>query len=146
MDINHTAPITSRDDILIAATPEQIWAIHTDIDAWPSWRADVSSAKANGPIAVGATFDWTAGGMDITSTLVEVVPARRLVWTGIGPGIVAIHIWMLTPVDGGTRVMTAESFDGDAAIAHRAMLQPMLDGALRTWLAELKVAVEASRR
>jgi hypothetical protein len=56
MEINSHAPVITRDEILIHAPIETIWAIQTDVNAWPSRQPDVDSAQADGPLAVGSVF------------------------------------------------------------------------------------------
>lgn len=35
------------------ATPEQIWSLWENVDAWPLWDKEVSWAKLHGPFSVG---------------------------------------------------------------------------------------------
>jgi hypothetical protein len=82
--------------------------------------------------------------MQIESIVQEIVPQRRLVWSGSAQGIDAIHVWEFTQTDRGVLVHSEESWEGAPALAQVAMLQPLLDTATRTWLATLKrVAEEA---
>jgi hypothetical protein len=76
--------------------------------------------------------------MQIASTVQEIVPQRRLVWSGTSRGLNAIHVWELTQTDRGVLVNSEESRDGAPALAQAAALQPVLDEATRTWLANLK--------
>ena len=82
MNIDQNAPLTARKEIFIAAPVEKIWGVHTDIERWPEWQPDVSSAALEGKLAAGSVFRWKAGGLNITSTLQEVEPGRRISWTG----------------------------------------------------------------
>jgi uncharacterized protein YndB with AHSA1/START domain len=47
--IDETAPVIVRLSTVIDAPPERVWALHTDVDAWPSWNADVDRAEL-GPV------------------------------------------------------------------------------------------------
>jgi hypothetical protein len=40
--------------ILTKASPSTIYAIYTDVAAWPTWDPDTAEASLNGPFAVGA--------------------------------------------------------------------------------------------
>ena len=104
--------MTARREILIAAPLEKVWAVQTDIDRWPEWQADVSSAKLEGNLEVGTIFRWKAKGLSITSTIQELEPGRRIAWTGSSIGMKAVHIWIFEPRDTGTRVITEESLSG----------------------------------
>jgi hypothetical protein len=44
-EINERAPVVGRAEIEIAATPQVAWDVLTQIDRWPSWNADVKSAR-----------------------------------------------------------------------------------------------------
>ncbi len=72
MDINSTAPVITRDEILIHAPVERIWKIQTDVAQWPSWQPDVDGVQVDGPLAVGTVFRWQTSGLDITSTVEEI--------------------------------------------------------------------------
>ena len=142
MDINIAAPVITRDEILVAAPIDTIWSIQTDVDRWPAWQPDVESAKADGPLGVGSVFHWRTAGLDITSTVEEVEPPRRIAWGGPAPGIVAVHVWTLAVEDQGVLVRTEESWEGPAVDAQVEALQRALDESLRNWLQNLKRAAE----
>ena len=92
MEINTDAPAVARGEIEVAAPPEVVWAVLTDIAAWPSWNPDVKSAALDGPLAAGTQFRWKAGPGTITSTLQSVEAPRRIEWTGTTFGIKAVHV------------------------------------------------------
>ena len=142
MDIDSTAPVVTRDEILVRAPLDAVWRAQTDISAWPQWRPEVREARFDGELAVGSVFHWEEGGPRITSTVREIVPSRRLVWTGPAQGIDAVHVWEFTPVADGVLVRTAESWTGEPVTAQAATLQPLLDASLRRWLVHLKERAE----
>jgi uncharacterized protein YndB with AHSA1/START domain len=144
MDINTAAPVVTRDEILIDAPIETIWRVQTDVAAWPSWQPDVDGATSDGPLKVGSVFRWQTAGLDITSTVEEVDPPRRIVWGGPAQGIVAVHVWSLEPRDDGVLVRTEESWEGEPVDAQVETLQSALDGSLRAWLENLKRAAESA--
>jgi len=143
MNVNPAAPVITRDEIQIAAPLDVVWKTQTDINTWPRWRSSVPSARLEGALAVGSVFHWEEGGLQIASTVREFSPLARLVWDGSAQGIYAIHVWEFTPADGGVRVHTEESWEGEPVSAQTAMLQPLLDGAIRTWLTSLKREAES---
>ena len=145
MDINAGAPVITRDEIVIAAPIETIWDVQTDVAKWPTWQPDVDGAEVDGPLAVGSVFRWQTAGLDITSTVEEIDPPRRIVWGGPAQGIVAVHVWTLEPQeDGGVLVHTEESWEGEQVTAQVETLQAALDASLRAWLENLKRAAEAA--
>lgn len=112
MQIDHNAPLTTRKEIFIPASPEAVWQLHTDINHWADWRSDISSATLEGLLQPGSVFAWKTPGVTITSTLQEVETNRRIAWTGTGFGTKAAHVWTLEPRDNGTLVITEESMSG----------------------------------
>src|SRR5262249_37217362 len=136
------APVISREEILIEAPIETAWEIQTNIDEWPKWQSEVTSAHADGPLDVGSAFRWQTAGLDITSTVEEIDAPRRIAWRGSAQRIVAVHVWTFEPWNEGVLVQTAESWAGDAVTANVETLQGALDASLRAWLENLKRAAE----
>jgi uncharacterized protein YndB with AHSA1/START domain len=144
MNIDRDAPVIARDEIVIAAAVESVWERLTNIDAWAEWNPEIVSAKLDDPLAVGSVFRWTMGGMDIASTVGELVSHQRIAWSGLAQGVMGIHIWNLSPVDGGTLVQTEESWEGKPVRIQINYLQNVLNEAIRNWLENLKHATESA--
>jgi uncharacterized protein YndB with AHSA1/START domain len=142
MDINEDAPVITRDEIFIEAPIETIWEIQTNVADWPSWQRDVDGAQSDAPLEVGSVFRWQTVGLDITSTVEEIDPPRRIARGGPAQGIVAVHVWTLEPQDDGVLVRTAESWEGEPVTAQVETLQGALDASLRAWLEKLKRTAE----
>lgn len=140
--INDGAPVVSRSEIEIAATPDAVWDVLTAFEDWPSWLRDVKSMSIEGPVVPGTIFRWKAGPGTITSTIELVDRPRRIAWTGRTLGINAIHAWHFEARDSGTFVRTEESYEGLVARALRGWLQKTLDRALDDGLQDLKAEVE----
>ena len=143
MYIDKNAPLFSRDEILIDAPLSTVWGLHTDISSWSEWLPDIDSSTIEEPLAVGTIFHWQTFGLSIESTIREIEPPRRIVWSGPAQGITAIHVWTMTPSENGVRVHTEESWDGDPVRAQPEEMQQALDGSLRAWLQNLKQKAEA---
>ncbi len=143
MEIDANAPALARDEILVDAPPERVWAIITDIDRWPDWQPGVSKARLEGPLAPGSVFRWRASGLSIRSTLREVAPPSRIGWEGKAPGTRAVHVWALTAQGAQTAVETEESFEGWLPRLMRRAMQRNLEKALRGGLESLKRRAEA---
>ena len=143
MDIDENAPVITRDGILIDAPLGTVWGLHTDITSWSEWLPDIDSSTIEGPLEVGTIFRWQTFGLSIESTIREIDPPRRIVWSGPAQGIVAIHVWTMTPTENGVRVHTEESWNGDPVRAQPEEMQQALDGSLRAWLQNLKHKAEA---
>ncbi len=142
MKIDENAPMTARKEILISAPVEKIWALETDINRWPEWQPGVSSAKLEGGVAVGSIFRWKGQGMNITSTLQEVDPPRRIGWTGKAMGMQAVHVWTFEPQGDNTRVVSEESWSGWFARLLKLFDRHMLDKSAEKSLRVLKATAE----
>jgi len=143
VDVDRDAPIVVSDETEVDAPVAVVWALHTNVSGWTSWRNDISSAELTGPFEVGATFHWSAGGLEIASTITQVRPERRTVWGGPAAGIIGVHVWEFTPAgDARTHVVTHESWAGAPVEADAPQAKTMLVGHLATWLANLKRAAE----
>lgn len=143
MEINSQAPAIARHEITINASGERIWQQLTDVDRWTEWHPNISEAKLEGSFKVGAIFRWKSSGTAIVSTLQEVEPQRRIVWTGKVFGTQAIHVWILEPQPNGIIVRTEESFEGWLVVLLKGMMQKTLDTALKSWLELLKTRAES---
>jgi uncharacterized protein YndB with AHSA1/START domain len=141
--IDTDAPVVARHGIEIAAPIDVVWRLHTDVDAWPSWQQDIEEAHINGDFLPGTVFTWLTHHLHIASTVYQVEPARRTLWGGPSEGITGIHAWTFTPVSGGVRVDTEESWRGAPVDADPAGMRANLDKSLAAWLGHLKAAAES---
>jgi uncharacterized protein YndB with AHSA1/START domain len=144
MDVDRNAAVIAEAEIEVAAPPETVWEVISDIERWPTWNPEVKSMALSGRVAPGAEFRWKAGGVSITSRLEEVDPPRKVGWTGKAAGLRARHVYNLGRRDDATIVTTTESFDGLTARLFRKRLQVSLEKSLDHGLDHLKA--EAERR
>ncbi|MFD5918763.1 SRPBCC family protein [Kitasatospora sp. NPDC058201] len=140
--VDTTAPVVVSLTRTIEASLDTVWSLHTDIDNWPDWNADIDRARLGGPPSVGDSFTWLTHGMNITSTIRELVPGRRIVWDGIVEGIAGIHVWTFEQTDAGVVVRTEESWSGDPVDSAVEELATALRTSLETWLDHLKARAE----
>ncbi|MFF9646261.1 SRPBCC family protein [Kitasatospora aureofaciens] len=145
VQIDQQAPVITRTEILIHAPLRTVWNIQTDVRNWPAWQPNVESMTKETPgrLRPGSVFRWSTEGLDITSTVKQVVPGKRLVWGGPAQGITAVHVWTFTPTREGVLVHTEESWTGEPVTANQAVLQAALDNSLRHWVTNLKHEAEA---
>ena len=144
MDIDRTAPVITQDEIVIAAGLDTVWNLLTDIAAWPDWQHEIDRASLDTPLGVGAIFHWSMAGRAITSTVTDLIPHERIAWSGSVDGMVDIHVWRFMPVkDGGVRVQTEESWNGEPVRLDRESMQRVLDQSIRSWLESLKRRAES---
>ena len=136
------AKARSQAAIEIDASAEKIWALVVDIHRWPQWNSAVETARLEGPFEIGAVFKWKSGGLGIRSTIQDIDPLRRLVWTGKTLGTRAVHSWSFEDTGTGVVVTTSETFDGWPPTIMPRTMQKMLDETLPALLTSLKAAAE----
>jgi uncharacterized membrane protein len=136
--------------ILIKATPEEIEAIHNDIDRLTEWYAGVEKAVSDGiyPNVGGKVrLIYKAAGMtfEMTNTCLEFEYARvgRYKMEGM---ITGKYAEILEPVEGGTRFTMKFDYQmpggGLGKIVDRLLVEKMNAKNLEDSLKNLKVLVE----
>ncbi|MEU6705404.1 SRPBCC family protein [Streptomyces wuyuanensis] len=140
--IDSTAPVVVSLTRVVDAPLATVWQLHTGIDDWPLWNTGIDRAVLNGPAAVGTDFTWRTHGLDITSTIHELVPERRIVWGGTVEGIVGIHAWTFEQTGDHVVVHTEESWSGAPVDAAADELATALRTSLESWLDCLKARAE----
>ncbi|WP_159104438.1 SRPBCC family protein [Plantactinospora sp. BB1] len=143
MDVNRNAPVVIELEVFTRAAPGTVWNLHTDIDRWSDWNPHIERANLRGSLRVGATFDWRIAGLEITSTVADLVPQRRIAWGGRTRGIDGLHVWTFSPQPEGVLVRTEESWDGEPVRVDPTNLRIALEASLRDWLSALKKTAEA---
>lgn len=73
MEINPNAPLVTRKEVFIQASPEVIWNIHTNINAWHEWQPDITKSQLDGTLTSGSVFTWASGGLAIRSFLKSIL-------------------------------------------------------------------------
>ncbi|MFY0254579.1 SRPBCC family protein [Chitinophaga sp. 30R24] len=140
--INQNAPVKTTQSIRINAPVATVYNIFTDVDNWPSWQKEISAAKINGQLQVGATIDWKTGGLTIHSTLKTVVPDSVVGWSGKAFGAFANHVWQFEQHEGYTIVTVNESMEGWLVSLLKGYFQSHLELATKNWLEYLKAQSE----
>ncbi|MFF7588043.1 SRPBCC family protein [Kitasatospora purpeofusca] len=140
--IDTTAPVIVRLSSEIDAPLETVWSLHTRIDDWPLWNTGIDQARLEAPLAEGTTFTWRTHGLDITSTVHELVPGARIVWGGPVNGIEGVHVWTFEQNGDRVLVHTEESWSGAPVEAAADQLRDALRNSLEDWLTCLKNRAE----
>lgn len=113
----------------IAASPDRVWAVLTDFQAYPQWNPFI--VRADGTPQVGSRLILRmqpvgARAVTLKPTVLQATPGSRLRWLGrLGmPGIMDAEHCFTVEGDGagGTRVSQTEVF--------RGVLVPFLAGSL----------------
>lgn len=105
----------------IVATPQAVWSVLDDLPHYPEWNPIVPHLDGRttlGEVVSGELVIPNMPTPPLTPTISRVVAGRELRWLSVIPGeqgFSAEHIFILEPIDGGTRVIHREVFDGPAA-------------------------------
>ena len=143
MTIDAGAPVVLAAEESVAATPEVVWEILSDVANWPNWHPGIRSVTTDGPPEVGRRFVWKPGrATTLTSIMGEVEPGERIGWTGQHDRLDRTACLELQsrgqPVEDLYR-----GVDGRlVAWLFRRQLQKSVQRDLETWLASLKAAAE----
>jgi Polyketide cyclase / dehydrase and lipid transport len=131
VEANRNAPVFSRRQIEISASPETVWDLMADIKDWPSWNPDVREVSVEGDIAGNRVPVEGRPWDDHFHTPARGRP-RSLGWTSRTFGIDAIHVWRFEPRGEMTVAGMEESFEGVTAKLFRKRLQKELDATTLT--------------
>ena len=140
--IQTNAPVQAHVETTIHAPRARVWALLTDVQAWPRWQPEITSTTSDRPLAANVRFKWKTGGMKIHSQVVAFAPQSELAWTGHAYTAKAVHVWKLSSLpDGQTRVTVDESMDG--LLMAKLFSSKQLEESDARWLAALKQAAES---
>src|SRR4051812_13830024 len=92
--------------IAIAAPPERVWEVMSDVDRWHEWTPSITAVKRLGgrPFAVGSRAmvrqpKFPPAIWKITA----IEPGRSFTWISVGPGIRVVARHSVEPKDAGSR-------------------------------------------
>ena len=143
-----SAPVFVRNEIVVAAAPEVVWAWLLRAELWPTWysnAADIHFLSHAAPdLRNRSRFRWKTFGLRLTSKVLEFDPPQRLAWDAHGLGVDAFHAWLLTPLaDGSTHVLTEEVQHGWLAKLGHRLNSTRIETGHRRWLEALARQAEA---
>jgi hypothetical protein len=106
-----------EESILIKADIKKIWKTFTDLTCWADWNTVARDAVSDsGSLEKGDRFTFCIRPFSVPITLKprieEVVPARRVVWSGSKFGIFSRHEFLFQQVRGGVLVTSKEAMRG----------------------------------
>ncbi len=110
-------PYEITDAIKIAASPETVWAVLTELDDYPQWHPFYQSVT--GQLTVGSmltiktTSPRTGEPTTLKVTVLTVDADTELAWVSKLAGITTIkRRFLLSPADGGTDLTQAGNYRG----------------------------------
>ncbi|MEX0319922.1 MAG: SRPBCC family protein [Ruegeria sp.] len=99
-------------ETFIPATPQQIWAVLAETEAYPDWNpvfVEVEGQYAQGRKVRYKLRDPSGKILEMTAAVKTLTPNRELRQKGGILGFLTFdHQWLLEPVEGGTRVTQHE--------------------------------------
>jgi hypothetical protein len=129
--------------IEIDASPQEVWAILTDLSRYPEWnplfRSAAGEVTVGKRIALRSVHPANGRTMTVKPKVVAAEPGTELRWTSSLPGIMTgEHSFVLSPANGGTRLVQSETF--------RGMLVPLAGKTLDRAAASFQALNEALKK
>jgi uncharacterized membrane protein len=139
-----------RTSIDVAASPERVWEVLSDVEHWPEWTDSVRSVRSLDPgaLAVGSRVEISQPRIPTgTYTVTALEPGRAFTWEQRQPGstVCAHHACSPLP-DGGTRVELTVVMSGAAGAVVGRLYRKLTERYLAMEAAGLKARSEGSAR
>lgn len=143
----------AESEILIAAPPEEVWALISDLEGGPDWSTVTLQCEvtSEGPLGVGATYRavsrFAAGKLTTEHQIVGWVPPSKLV-TRVTKGAESTFTQTCEPQAGGSLLSMRNEFSVPAGVpgfVTDKLAQQVTDTLARE-LACIKQVVEESQR
>lgn len=102
-------------DVEISAPPDRVWAVMSDIEAWPEWTPTVTRVELldPGPLAVGQRARVLQPRLPAAVWRITALePGRSFTWVTRSPGVVVTARHSVEPAPGGSRAHLALHFGG----------------------------------
>jgi hypothetical protein len=130
-------PVSSYNELAIAAPAETVWAWLVRARRWPEFYRNARRIEIEGggdELTAGVTFRWTTFNLRVTTTVRELEPARRLAWFGSGYGSAGYHSWTLESRGAHCHVITEETQRGFLPSLGRLYIRGALHRHHQAWL------------
>jgi len=135
------APVHVSNSLEMHVKPELVWRALIAAKQWPQWYPNARNVRilsGSELLELGAKFRWTTFGASIVSEVVEFVPFERIAWTGRAIGIDVYHAWLISPSQGGCRVLTEETQYGFLARGASIFMPQRMRNFHQIWLENLE--------
>lgn len=131
------------------ASPDQVWAVLADLEAWPHWTPTFSAVRRlNGPgsTGVGARFKVTQPRLGrSTYEVTEWLTGEAFTWVSSAPGLRTIATHRVRPAPDGAEIELGIEWAGPARWLTHRVLGKLARRYVATELASLVSAAEAGR-
>ena len=136
------SPVHVRNEIMIEAPAELVWAWLINAALWPTWYINSSNVCfLNCPppnLVQGTRFRWSTFGLTITSTVLEFEPYERIAWDAHARGLDAYHAWLIRRTQDGCHVLTEETQHGFLARLGNLVMPERMSRYHEIWLQRLQ--------
>lgn len=102
-------------EIEIAAPPQRVWAVTTDVERWPEWTASVLSVRRldDGRFRVGSRARVRQPKfLPAVWQVTELEDGRSFTWVTRSPGLRAAGHHRVEPISGGSRATLSVTYSG----------------------------------
>lgn len=99
----------------IAAPPDLVWEVMSDVERWHEWTASIQSVERldSGPFGLGSRALVRQPRLrPATFEVMEFNPGRNFVWTTRSGGLEAVADHRVEAIPGGTRASLSLRFSG----------------------------------
>jgi uncharacterized membrane protein len=108
----------------IAATPERVWHVITDVESWPQWTRSMTAVKRldDGPLRVGSRARVKQPGLpSLVWQVTDIAEGVEFTWVTRTAGVTATAIHRLDETPAGARLTLTVAWDGAFAGVVAAM-------------------------
>lgn len=130
----------------IAAPPERVWQVWSDVEHWPDWTSTVIAAELLGgatDLAIGVRVRIRQPRLRTTVwTVSDLVAGNRFTWTSTAPGLRSVASHEIATVGTGSLVTARVEQTGMLSGLVGRLIGPLVVRYLATEAAGLTEAVE----
>ena len=137
-----SAPVRAFAEIDIDAPRPQVWAILTDIAAWPTWNPAIRESVRDERFEVGTRFRFSIEMGTLKCKVTATDPPRSFSWKGRVLVLGERQTWQLDPTESGTHVSVVAEMTGPASWLLRRRLTERLQTVVVSVLDLLRLEAE----